>query len=42
MKRFSYVLAGVALSICLVGCGEDRGSVSSVREERQEEEDRRE
>lgn len=42
MKRFSYVLVGIALSICLVGCGEERGSVSSVREERQEEEDRRE
>lgn len=42
MKKFSYVLAGIALSVCLVGCGEDRGSVSSVREERQEESESRE
>ncbi len=42
MKKFSYVLAGIALSVCLVGCGEERGSVSSVREERQEDTERRE
>lgn len=40
MKKFSYVLVGIALSVCLAGCGEERGSVSSVREERQEEERR--
>lgn len=42
MKKLSYALAGVILSICLVGCGNERGNVSSVREERQEEESRRE
>ena len=42
MKKFSYVLVGIALSVCLVGCGEERGSVSSVREERQQEEESRE
>lgn len=42
MKRVSYVLVGIALSVCLVGCGEERGSVSSVREERQEEAENRE
>ena len=42
MKKFSYALAGVLLCICMVGCGDERGNVSSVREERQEEESRRE
>lgn len=42
MKRVSYVLVGIALSVCLAGCGEERGSVSSVREERQEEAENRE
>lgn len=42
MRKLSYALAGVILSICLVGCGNERGNVSSVREERQEEESRRE
>ena len=42
MKKFFYALTGVILSISLVGCGAERGSVNSVREERQEEELRRE
>ncbi|NBI92359.1 DUF4352 domain-containing protein [Lachnospiraceae bacterium] len=42
MKRFSYVVMGIVLSMCLFGCGGDRGSISNVSEERQEEEERRE
>ncbi|MCM1124495.1 MAG: hypothetical protein NC416_18120 [Eubacterium sp.] len=42
MKKFSYVLVGIALSVCLAGCGGENGSVTSVREERQEEEEGRE
>lgn len=36
MKKFSYVLAGVALSLCLVGCGDIKSMIGSAKEESQE------
>lgn len=33
MKKFSYVLAGVVLSACLVGCGDVKSILGSAKEE---------
>lgn len=42
MKKFSYALAGVALAICLAGCGNARSVLNRESEETQESEDREE
>ncbi|MDE5908928.1 MAG: DUF4352 domain-containing protein [Lachnospiraceae bacterium] len=42
MKKFSYALAGVALAICLVGCGNVRSVLNRESEETKESEEREE
>lgn len=40
MKKFSYVLVGVVLAICLVGCGGGRSTLNRENEESRETEER--